>query len=508
MPLVPSGAESVGYSTPCEEAVNRMKEMKSVDGQEQSASARELLSGASFEIGGEDQVDGLRSRHAEKSNEAGSERRLEEDWADFMSKIQIQIGTLLKTDTVSFLLGAGASKECGGVLIGAVPLELERTLLVDGVSEQADPRIRSWLSHFYLAVARAKGDTTGIPTTPQEILTRYTAVIGGEEEELPVNYEMLLSLLHRWRSVLPHNRGRLCLDGTPYVDLSADDIDGCLRRTTRALANRCRLPADGAEAKGFRAYKDLLRKVLTRPLNLKRANIFTLNYDTLVEQAADGEGVVLIDGFVGTLRRIFRPECYDQDLYFPAQTTEGRVHRLDRVAHLYKLHGSITWVGQEPDWDNPYGVVARADGPQDDHAVLIYPTPAKFGETLGMPYAELFRRFAAAVVRPQSTLFVLGYGFGDEHVNAIVRQALTVPSFTLLIADPSPKSDFVQRLREQRDRRVWIFSGGTFGTFSGFVQHALPDLSDEEVRRKVIATYRALRPAMVEKDKEEGDDAR
>src|SRR5204863_3412176 len=131
-------------------------------------------------------------------------------------------------------------------------------------------------------------------------------------------------------------------------------LDECLRRTTQALAARCKLPMDKPEFKGFRAYQDLLKKILTRPLNLKRTNIFTLNYDTLAEKAADGEGIVLIDGFVGTLSRIFRPECYDQDLYFPAQTTEGRVHRLDRVAHLYKLHGSITWIREEPNWDNPY----------------------------------------------------------------------------------------------------------------------------------------------------------
>jgi hypothetical protein len=92
----------------------------------------------------------------------------------------------------------------------------------------------------------------------------------------------------------------------------------------------------------------------------------------------------------------------------------------------------------------------------------------------------------------------LGYGFADEHVNAIVRQGLAVPSFKLVIVDPSPTNDFVRRLKSRRDRRVWILSGVTFGTFTGFVEHILPDLRDEEVRRKVVATWRAVAPDAAE----------
>ncbi len=255
----------------------------------------------------------------------------------------------------------------------------------------------------------------------------------------------------------------------------------------------------------MRTYADFLRKLLTRPLNLKRVNLFTLNYDTLVEQAADAEGVILLDGFVGTVRRIFRPESYDQDLYFPAETTEGRVHRLDRVVHLYKLHGSINWEAAAPDWDNPYGVCVASGATTAVKSPLIYPTPLKHGETLGMPYAELFRRFAAAVVRPQSTLFVIGYGFGDDHVNAIIRQALAVPSFTLVVVDPfaaAPDSDgsFLARLRAHKDRRVWVVSGESLGTFSAFVDRVLPDLRDEEILRKVVSTYRSLTEDVEEPD--------
>lgn len=470
--------------------------MSAYPGQDGVSNPKECLSNARFDIGGDDQLASLRANYSENPADDQVPRKLDQkfdaDWKGLLTNIQIHLGTLLKTDTVSFLLGAGASKECGGVMIGTIPLEVERELLNEGIPE--DHSVLLWLEHFYLAAARADLSVSGVPMTQKEIHQRRKTVMTGNANPLQVNYESLLSLLHRWRSALPQQGGGLRLDGSPPIDLHSDDIDECLRRATAALARRCRLPVEGGRTDVMRVHKEFLRKILTRPLNLKRVNVFTLNYDTLVEQAADAEGIVLVDGFVGTIHRIFRPESYDHDLYFPAETTEGRVHRLDRVLHLYKIHGSITWTAKNPALDNPYGVVAGSDIASEDSRVLIYPTPAKFGETLGMPYAELFRRFAAAVVRPQSTLFVLGYSFGDDHVKAIIRQALAIPSFTLVIVDPEPKGDFVARLEEQKDRRVWIFGSETFGTFSGFVEHVLPDLRDEDIRRKVMATHRALAP--------------
>ncbi|MGE3550636.1 MAG: SIR2 family protein [Geobacter sp.] len=232
---------------------------------------------------------------------------------------------------------------------------------------------------------------------------------------------------------------------------------------------------------------------MTRPLNLRRANLFTLNYDTLIEQGADAEGAVLVDGFVGNMKRVFRPESYDLDFYFPAQTTEGRVHRFDRALHLYKLHGSITWHRTDQGWENPYGLYATFFNQQcKDDDVLIYPSPLKYGQALGLPYSELFRRFGNAVVQPQSVLFTIGYGFGDEHVNAIIRQALAIPSFTLIVVDPNPSSDFVKELQKIGDERVWIVSGWDIGTFGNFVKQLLPDLREEEIDAKVMKTFKAL----------------
>jgi len=464
--------------------------------QEHSPTPFELLNGTMFRIGGENQLADRQSKWTEEPTDDDTRQAIETTWHETLADLHIRTGTLLKADTVSFLLGAGASHECGGPLIGTIPVELERKLLEEGISSQTDPNISDWLRCFYLVVQRLAGPDATTPPDSDALIGRRATLADGTSEALPINLELLLSMLYRWRAALPSEGGRLRIDGISAVDLRAEVIEECLHRTTSTLADLCELPTEDGRG-AFDAYRTFLRKVLTRPLNLKRANIFTLNYDTLVEQAADAEGVVLVDGFVGTLRRTFRPECYDQDLYFPAETTEGRVHRLDRVLHLYKLHGSITWASEEPSWEDPYGVRAYDRTlNRNGKPVLIYPTCAKGGEVLGLPYSELLRHFASAVVRPQSVLFVLGYGFGDEHVNAILHQALAIPSFTLVLVDPSPRSRFVTTLLEWKDSRVWMLSGSTLGTFSGFVRYALADLRDEAIWRKVMETHRALADAL------------
>ena len=411
-----------------------------------------------------------------------------------LKEIRLRVGTLLKTETVSLLLGAGASVDCGGVLIGSVPLNIEQQIVEEGISGSQRPRIRQWLRLFYEA-ARTAGDPHG-PVNRQTILARYAALRNSSASPLKANFEDVLATLQRWRAALPDTGGRLRLDGSVQLATNAELIDECQRRASHALAQACNLPTAG-KTLGLVTFTKMVRKLLTRPLNLKRVNVFTLNYDTLVEQAADATGTVLLDGFVGTQTREFRPESYEQDLYFPAETTEGRVHRFDRVLQLYKLHGSITWSATEPRMSNPYGVESLPYRGDESQKLLIYPTPTKYGEALSMPYSELFRRFASTLARPQSVLFAIGYGFGDAHVNAIVRQALAIPSFTLVIVDPSPKSSFVRELSSQEDSRIWLSVGSRMGTLTGFVEDVLPDLHEEDILRRVSATHNALAPDRV-----------
>lgn len=452
-------------------------------------SATFRLSDYQIRIGNEDIIErhlhGILSADPENAeNQEKAQKALDE----LLKEMRVRFGTIIKTDNVSFLLGAGASLAVGGVSLANIPKPLEKALLDKASGEQKGTAVPGWITLFYkIASVLSLGDLS--------FDTRLNLFQSTEEKDvlaIDLNLEAFLSQLHTWHAGMLDATETLELTGGTELSIVKNDLTRLIKEITSALTILLNLPKSGLD-EPLRHHRKFIKKVLTRPLNLRRANLFTLNYDTLIEQAGDAEGSVLVDGFVGTLRRVFRPESYDIDFYFPAQTTEGRVHRFDRALHLYKLHGSITWHRCEPDWENPFGLYAtfyNQDCCTDD--VLIYPSPLKYGQALGMPYSELFRRFGNAIAQSQSALFVIGYGFGDDHINALIRQALAIPSFTLVVVDPDPKSDFVSKLEKLEDERVWIVKGWGLGTFERFVAKLLPDLREEEIDAKVMKTFKGL----------------
>jgi hypothetical protein len=441
-------------------------------------------------IGKEDVIE--RSLHGilgDNPENSENQKKAKNVLEELLKEMRVRFGTILKTDNLSFLVGAGASLSAGGVSLSNIPKPLERMLLKKAKEDQQEKdEVPGWISLFYSIVSV-------FLQSDFSFQSRFDLFQSSEEDDIPVislNLETFLSQLQAWFAGMLEETEKMNLTGNPDLTIIQSDLTTLIKEITGSLTVLLNLPKSGLE-KALYNHRKFIKKILTRPLNLRRANLFTLNYDTLIEQAGDAEGSVLVDGFVGTLRRVFRPESYDIDFYFPAQTTEGRVHRFDRAIHLYKLHGSITWHRCEPDWENPFGLYAtfyNQDCSMDD--VLIYPSPLKYGQTLGMPYSELFRRFGNAIAQPQSALFVIGYGFGDDHVNALIRQALAIPSFTLIIVDPDPSSKFVSEIEKLQDERVWIVKGWELGTFDSFVSKLLPDLREEEIDSKVMKTFKGL----------------
>jgi len=251
----------------------------------------------------------------------------------------------------------------------------------------------------------------------------------------------------------------------------------------------------------YHFHETFIKRLLQRPNNLKRANLFTTNYDMAFDYALDNLGIHYINGFMGVHNRCFRPEVYDYDLYYPGQSVTGKVHRAEKVLKYYKIHGSLSWLATKPSVSNTYGIKEIPLNDEfkvgDENELMVYPCVSKKSFTLDLPYSELFRQFSQTINQPQSVLFCIGYSFYDEHINDIIKQALSIPSFTLIIANFSETKDLdspIEELRKLNDKRIIIIDEAdrNQSTFIGFIDNIMPDLYEEEENEVIASTLERI----------------
>lgn len=144
--------------------------------------------------------------------------------------------------------------------------------------------------------------------------------------------------------------------------------------------------------------------------------IFTPNYDLLIEEALEENRVPYFDGFVGTYKTFFDLQAMEDDK-LP-----------ERWARLWKIHGSLNWFEEEG------GAVHR--GEVKGKRRVIYPSHLKYDESRRMPYLAMMDRLRAFLKHPTATLIVGGYSFSDPHLNEMIVQGLqgnaTATAFALL----------------------------------------------------------------------------
>jgi len=217
-----------------------------------------------------------------------------------------------------------------------------------------------------------------------------------------------------------------------------------------------------------------------------RLQVFTTNYDRVIEAGADAAGLHLIDRFVGSLAPVFRSSRLDIDMHYNPPGIRGEPRYLEGVARFTKLHGSLDWIsteGQIRKIGLPFGSeeiepYLKAPGLSDGEALnlMIYPNAAKDRETAAYPYVELFRDFAASVCRPNSTLISFGYSFGDEHINRVIEDMLTIPSAHLVvIAHGDPLGRIMQTYEKLgRHTQITLLIGPHLGDLQKLVDNYMP----------------------------------
>jgi hypothetical protein len=218
-----------------------------------------------------------------------------------------------------------------------------------------------------------------------------------------------------------------------------------------------------------------------------RLHIFTTNYDRIIEAGAEVAGLHLLDRFLGSIAPIFRSSRLDIDMHYNPPGIRGEPRYLEGVSRFTKLHGSVDWLSDGRDIRRigvPFGATtiepflqaSGFSGMPDAKQLMIYPNATKDRETSAYPYVDLFRDLAAAVCRPNHTLVTFGYSFGDEHINRVIEDMLTIPSTHLVVISyDDPLNRIIQTYKSLgRHAQISLFVGSHVGDLKTLVDYYLP----------------------------------
>jgi len=267
---------------------------------------------------------------------------------------------------IAFFLGAGC------------PCSI-RVDTADGNKAPLIPGVSGLTNEVHLAMS-ANGHTA---------YTKVLKTLSMAPEQPSFNIETILSKV---RLLL-----QLC-DGNSLMGLHSDE----LVKIERTLCSEIERVVD----KRLPSRESPYHKLIGWVGSIERSNpveIFTPNYDLLLEQAFEDEGLPYFDGFVGARRP-----------FFDVAAVEG-VEGPSRWTRLWKIHGSIDWTLNE----NGQIFRERTEGP-----MLVHPSHLKYEESRRMPYMALMDRLRRFLRLQQAVVVFSGYSFRDEHINDIIVQGL------------------------------------------------------------------------------------
>jgi hypothetical protein len=335
------------------------------------------------------------------------------------------------------------------------------------------------------------------------------------------NLETFLSTLHslsfyHMKTTLPKEQEEDD-DETKEVEFSAlsksEKIDFIIIQARNFLLEKCLNTEntkstdnkDSIDKPLIELYKQFYRKLLSRNSTLPRLNIFTTNYDLYSERAMDLLGIHYVNGFTGGISKFFNPAIFNYALAEKMDLSQSKWSVIDNFFYLYKIHGSVNWI--EADVENKLFKVKEIQEPTFDElkekdTIMIHPTPLKYNASLGSPYSDLFREFQKKLMQNNNILVTIGYSFSDEHINNLIFQAFTIPSFRLIVIGEPTEKNAIGKLLDLNDSRIWIIgekwpdSKDNYTPlyfFKNFVEKILPDLTAEDLDHKMEATINNLK---------------
>lgn len=395
----------------------------------------------------------------------GNENKLEgkQEFKEVIEITKKEFSKVLESKNISFLMGSGCSLGSGGI---PTMVELAKNFfnpvkeIYEGMSEKLQELV----------------------LTDEQKETLLKLNIDISKEPFVSNIETFLGTLYSYKFYLDQ------IQDEPAIK----EINEIIIQAKKFILYQC-LNEDniGNDSRISDNYRDFYRRLSLRDSNLPKPNVFTTNYDLYSEKAMDDLGIHYTNGFSGFIERYFNPAIFNYALAEQMDISSFKWNVIDSFIYFFKIHGSVNWIEKQE--GNKLFKIRELQNVsykslELEENLMIYPSPIKQNASLGSPYSDLFREFQKRIAQNQSVLVTMGFSFGDEHINNLIYQALTIPTFRLVIfSDLEYYSsdgkviarENIKRLKDLNDPRIWIIGSNKEYRIPPIVE--VEETSEEEI---------------------------
>lgn len=295
--------------------------------------------------------------------------------------------------------------------------------------------------------------------------------------------------------------------------------------------------ADLVEQRRFANIMYQLMNERSTPVLSKQTNIFTTNYDPILELVFDANrNIAYNDGFEGRIHPYFSSSNYSKLIYRQAIFSNNKVEV--PVVNILKMHGSLTWrripvtggIGY-CDYNKKLhelhdrncdifdiGILQKMDEVlknegKDDIATLtkklakavknteksqaildfikdykenlqiVNPTKEKFDDTImNIVYHELIRIFSNELEKENSVLLVYGFSFQDEHILEITKRSLVNPTLQIYIFcyDNESMKEMMEHFQVAKNHNIFLICVKDMGFELGILNDILQSILEEQ----------------------------
>jgi len=241
-----------------------------------------------------------------------------------------------------------------------------------------------------------------------DLLNNFQAIKKDLETTHPgrkINIEDILNQTRRIREITGEKEEKKYLE---INGKSAKELDVNICKKIYETISKKEVKANLQNTMKFLAWLNMQNRDFSK-------EIYTSNYDLIIEKSLEKIQIPYFDGFVGSYEPFFLPESVDKFVK-NFDLTKSWIR-------LWKIHGSLSWFWKKDDDTKTFKIVriGKIDNIVDDNdEIVIYPSRDKYDSSRKQPFIAYFDRLKNYLSEKELLFIISGYSFSDQHINEII----------------------------------------------------------------------------------------